>query len=136
MTNKNTKYEIVQTHEYQDIYRITDGVLLKINKFKNTNTSPYWYRSSTEKYKKQLKKVSGIKQCYILKEDINLIWCEYGRTVPKGTVIFEYCDVQPLGISEKDKWFYELKTTSSAFSGNLKKFKELIEMVNEILESY
>ena len=131
--------EIVQQHKIRDVYRITDGVLIKVNKFKQ-NERDGWYWSTTQKYKNQMEKVDGIKNCFKLKEDcVRPYWTPLGDGVsnsPAGTIIFEDCPIEILDISQKEEWFYELKTTGQAFSGDYGEFEMLLDKVKKILDSY
>jgi hypothetical protein len=124
------EYEVIQEHEYQDIYRLTPGVLLKINKYKSSEI--YWNWTDSDYHKKELSKVKGLDKCYKLKSEVITKFKK--QTVPKDTIIFEQHIIVP--IADKKDFFYELKTTGSCFSGNLEEFKELIEMINEVLNKY
>ena len=83
--------ETVVESEYQDIYRVTNGVLLIVNKFRRID-----YSSQTErcvilyggKYKSYNKNCQ--KQLKMLKEDCNI----YGITIPKGTIVYHYFPVE------------------------------------------
>lgn len=115
--------------EYQDIYRIKDGVLLVVNKFKPIDYSKitdgyvYIYNSKTHKYKK------GCQNCLkILKEDY-ICYDEYADiTIPKGTVVYYNTPVELL--LDKSEYQYQIKTTGEMFSGNS---KEIIEYINDII---
>jgi len=131
--------EIVQQHEIQDIYRIAYGVLVKINKFKR-NEYCGWYWATTNKYKKQMTKIKEIKNCFRLTEDCICKECVLDNwedvIIPKGTIIFEDSPIEVLGAYQKDDWFYELKTTGSSFSGDLEEFRDLINRIDKIVDSY
>ena len=111
--------------EYQDIYRVTDGVLLIVNKFRRID-----YSSQTErcvilyggKYKSYNKNCQ--KQLKMLKEDCNI----YGITIPKGTIVYHYFPVEI--VSDKVDYKYEIKTTGNMFSGN---YESMLKMLNEII---
>ena len=124
------EYETIQEHEYQDIYRLTPGVLLKINKYATSEI--YWNWTDSKENKKQLLKIEGLSKCYKLKNEV--ITSYRKQVIPKDTIIFEDGIIIP--ITNKNNFFYELKTTSSCFSGDLEEFKELTEMINKILNKY
>lgn len=117
--------ETVVESEYQDIYRVTNGVLLIVNKFRRID-----YSSQTErcvilyggKYKSYNKNCQ--KQLKMLKEDCNI----YGITIPKGTIVYHYFPVEI--VSDKVDYKYEIKTTGNMFSGN---YESMLKMLNEII---
>lgn len=120
--------EIVVQTDYQDIYRITDGVLFIVNKFVSIDysdqTKEFVYVYSSEaKYK------SYNKNCQIwlkvLKEDYVYKYCPV--VVQKGTVL--YMDIPVICTKDKDKWKYELKTTGTAFSGTYDTMLEMLDTV-------
>lgn len=118
--------EIVAQTDYQDIYRITDGVLLVVNKFE-----PIDYTGETKEYvcvyESNAKYKSYNKNCQVwlkvLKEDYMYKYCPV--VVPKGTVL--YMNIPVICTNEKDKWKYELKTTGTAFSGTYDTMLEMID---------
>lgn len=122
-------YEIVQENKYQDIYRICYGVLLIVNKFKNVKNGLYFV--SEKKNKNSFKKIEGLKNCYTAKEDIPIPYSYDNAIISKGSIIFENRLIEP--ITNKEDFFYELKTTGSSFSGNYIEFKELNKMVDNII---
>lgn len=117
--------KIVVGSEYQDIYRITDGVLLVINKFRYVDYSPQTdriislYDGKFKPYNKNCQK-----KLRVLKEDCNM----YGITIPKGTVTYGLFPVEI--VSDKSDYEYEIKTTGNMFSGNS---DSMLKMLNEII---
>ena len=81
--------EIVAQTDYQDVYRITDGVLFIVNKF-----IPIDYSDETKEYirvyRTKAKYKSYNKNCQtllqVLKEDYVYKYCPV--VVPKGTVTY------------------------------------------------
>lgn len=120
--------EIVVQTDYQDIYRITDGVLLIVNKFVSIDYSDqtkefvYVYSSET-KYKSYNKNCQNWLK--VLKEDYEYEYCPV--IIPKGTVT--YMDIPVICTNDKDKWEYELKTTGTAFSGTYDTMLEMLDTV-------
>ena len=120
--------EIVVQTDYQDIYRITDGVLLVVNKF-----VPIDYSDKTKDivhvYRGVAKYKSYNKNCQnwlkVLKEDYRYNHCPV--VVPKDTVT--YMDTPVICTKDKTKWKYELKTTGNAFNGDYDKMLELLDFV-------
>lgn len=121
--------EIVAQTDYQDIYRITDGVLFIVNKFISID-----YSNLTDErihiYRKEAKYKTYNKNCQnwlkVLKEDYEYKYCPV--TIPKGTVL--YMDVPVICTNDKDKWKCELKTTGTAFSGD---YSMMLEMINNVI---
>lgn len=117
--------ETVVESEYQDIYRVTDGVLLIVNKFRRIDYSSQiercviLYEGKYKSYNKNCQK-----QLKMLKEDCNM----YGITIPKGTVTYDLFPVEI--VSDKADYKYEIKTTGNMFSGNN---KSMLKMINEII---
>ena len=111
--------------EYQDIYRVTDGALLIVNKFRRID-----YSSQTDRiislYDGKFKSYN--KNCQkwlrVLKEDCNI----YGITIPQGTVTYNLFPVEL--VSDINDYKYEIKTTGSMFSGNN---ESMSKMLNEII---
>lgn len=120
--------EIVAQTDYQDIYRITDGVLLIVNKF-----VPIDYSDKTKEYihvyRSEVKYKSYNKNCQnclkVLKEDYEYKY--FPVIIPKGTVL--YMDIPVICTKDKDKWKYELKTTGTAFSGT---YGEILKMLDDV----
>ena len=121
--------KIVAQTDYQDIYRITDGVLFIVNKF-----IPVDYSDQTKEYihvyRIEAKYKSYNRNCQnwlkVLKEDYEYKYCPI--IIPKGTVT--YMDIPVICTNDKDKWKYELKTTGTAFSGD---YGTMLEMINNVI---
>lgn len=120
--------QILAETEYQDLYRVTDGVLLVVNKFKRIDYSKVTdktvgalYRVKTGKYNK------GCQDCLkILKDDY---YDEYANiTVPKGTVLYHSTPVE--STTDELEYQYQIKTTGDLFSGNA---DEMENMLSDIL---
>nr|DAZ52724.1 MAG TPA: hypothetical protein [Caudoviricetes sp.] len=121
--------EIVAQTDYQDIYRITDGVLFIVNKFVSID-----YSNETKEYIRvytgEAKYKSYNKNCQnwlkVLKADYKYKYCSV--IILKGTVL--YMDIPVICINDKDKWEYEIKTTGTAFSGD---YGTMLEMINNVI---
>lgn len=111
--------------EYQDLYRITDGVLLVVNKFKPIDYGEDKYVSLYDPKVKSYNKGCQ-KRLKILKEDYYKQYDDI--TVPKGTVLYYERSVE---LARKDEWNYQIKTTGESLSGD---FNEVTELLNEILK--
>lgn len=120
--------EVIANTEYQEVYRVTDGVLLVINKFTKMYPNEYVYSSySGVKNKNGRRKTYGknTKDLYIQQFD-EVSWS--GKEIPNGTVL--YFSEPVIASNNKCDWNYQIKTSGDAFSGD----KELIEkLLNDIL---
>lgn len=120
--------EVLANTEYQDVYRIVDGVLLVVNKFKRIiyNEDEY-FRVSFSKSKVKSYNKGCQKWLKVLKEDYH---DEYSNiTVPKGTVLYQD---YPVELSNVYK--YEVKTTGTSFGGNYSTVKSIINDIREIMD--
>lgn len=125
--------EILANTEYQDVYRIKDGVLLIINKFKPIKIEgidhPYitinLNRYNSKIYYKGCQKILKIltKEYRHEKTFYDSEWC-----IPIGTVVYGSI---PVEIASKNEWQYQIKTTGELFSGTL---NEIIKYINAILQ--
>ena len=122
--------EVVVQTDYQDIYRITDGVLFIVNKFipvDYSNDTPkkiYFYKSDM---KSRLYNKFCQKRLKVLKEDYKNKYCPV--VMPKGTVMDMNTPV--ICTKDKTKWKYELKTTGTAFSGT---YGEILKMLDDVVK--
>ena len=120
--------QILAETEYQDLYRVTDGVLLVVNKFKpidyykvTNKTVGALYRAKTGKYNK------GCQDCLkVLKSDYVDTYSDV--TVPKGTVLYHNRPVEVT--TDELEYQYQIKTTGDLFSGNI---DEMENMLSDIL---
>lgn len=118
--------EVLANTEYQDVYRIVDGVLLIVNKFKRIIYDEdkyfrvYFSKAKVKSYDKGCQK-----WLKVLKEDY---YDEYSNiTVPKGTVLYQDYPVE--STTKPENYIYEIKTTGSAFGGS---YNEVMHMINNI----
>lgn len=117
--------EILAETEYQDLYRITDGVLLVVNKFKPIDYGEDKYVSLYDPKVKSYNKGCQI-QLKILKEDY---YSKYEDvTVSQGTVLYYG---RPVELADKSEWNYQVKTTGEALSGD---YHEITELLKSILK--
>lgn len=120
--------QILAETEYQDLYRVTDGVLLVVNKFKRIDYSKITdkpvgslYRAKTGKYNK------GCQDCLkVLKSDYHDTYADI--TVSKGTVLYHGTPIEVT--DDESEYQYQIKTTGDLFSGNI---DEMENMLSDIL---
>lgn len=123
--------EVLAKTEYQDMYRVTDGVLLIVNKFVPIKIEGVEYprvcwanRSNSKTYNKGCQK--GLK---ILTKEYKRekSWYEPEWSVPKGTVV--YSDIPVISTVNQQDWKYEVKTTSNALSGDFDGIQSLLSNI-------
>ncbi len=123
--------EKVCESDYQSIYRITDGVLLVVNKFEYMSFPddkyPYIYRSDNKRIWKRY-----VEGCQTSLVELTIDYQDKYRnwSIPKGTVLYNY---RPVQIVPKSQWDYQLKTTGTAFSGNRSEMFILLSRIEDII---
>lgn len=105
---------------YQDVYRIHTGVIFLVNKF----TQVYYSLKDVPN-----KRYYNSEYLRILTD--NAINEATGEIYRIGTVIYEGF---PIRLAEKNMWSYELKLCSGACVGGAKEFRQLTEIMNDIIE--
>ena len=126
--------EVLAQTDYQDLYRISDGVLLVINKFKpidysdkTTRCVRVWFPDAKYKtYNKGCQK--DLKE---LKEDY---YDKYATlTIKKGTVLYGGRPV--INTDNKEDWTYEVKTTGSSLGGNFDVVEGMLSNILRIIRT-
>jgi len=123
--------EVLANTEYQDVYRIVDGVLLIVNKFKRIiYDEDKYFRVSFSKAKFKSYDKGCQKWLKVLKEDYH---DEYSNiSVPSGTVLYHGCPVEPT--TKPENYIYKIKTTGDAFSGDYSKVMDMIKNIREVMD--
>ena len=138
-TERRNMEEIIKS-EYEDVYRVTDGVTLHVKKYgKVRDEETGRYRcvklEDLEKLKSYIKG-KNYRNCCLksASEDVyidNGFWSGDYTLVPKGSVFDNYFIVKPVS---PNLYRYEIKTTGNSFSGNViqinKMVKDIMEVVN------
>lgn len=120
--------QVLAETEYQDLYRITDGVLLVVNKFKPIYYGEDKYVSLYDPKVKSYNKGCQ-KRLKILKEDYYKQYDDI--TVPKGTVLYYE---RPVELVDKSEWNYQIKTTGESLSGDFDEVTELLTSIIKIID--
>lgn len=118
--------QVLAKTEYQDVYRVTDGVLLVVNKFVPIEYENEKYFTVYRSKAKQGKYSKGCQDWLkVLKTDYH---DEYRKiTVPKGTVT--YINRPVISTDNQSDWTYEVKTTGSALSGDSDEIQSLLSNI-------
>ena len=129
--------EIVAKTEYQDVYRISYGVLLIVNKFKlitlEDGSYPYveWYNSISKSYgKERCQKELRV----LIKKFVHerTPYSDISYEFPAGTVLYNSNPVE--STTDKHEWKYEIKTTGSCFGGNKAEVLNMIQEITKLIE--
>ena len=134
--------EVLANTEYQDVYRIVDGVLLIVNKFKRIiYDEDKYFRVSFSKAKLKSYNKGCQKWLKVLKEDYYDAYSNI--TVPKGTVLYQD---YPIKLSNVYK--YEVKTTGTELdkilppvsrfggTGRAKKKQSVVDQLKRFFERF
>lgn len=138
-TERRNMEEIIKS-EYEDVYRVTDGVTLHVKKYgKVLDEETGRYRcvklEDLEKLKSYIKGKNS-RNCRLksASEDVyidNGFWSGDYTLVSKGSVFDNYFIVKPVS---PNLYRYEIKATGNSFSGNViqinKMVKDIMEVVN------
>lgn len=119
--------EILANTEYQDLYRVTDGVLLVVNKFVGIHENHIvrvYDKGRSKRYG------HGTQSCLNVLNQDQTDW--NGVFVPKGTVTYFGTPVKPT--MDSSIWNYEVKTTGSSFSGTHNRITEMISSIQQIID--
>lgn len=124
--------EILAQTEYQDLYRISDGVLLVINKFTRIEYPNEKYFSvwlSDAKYK------TYHKGCQKSLKELKIDYHDKYKNivVPKGTVLYEGYPVK--ATDNKSDWTYEVKTTGSCLGGDFDAVENMLSTILKIIRT-
>lgn len=112
--------------EYQDLYRISDGVLLVVNKFVDIHKNHIvrvYDKGRNKRYGQ------GTQSWLNVLNNDQTDWC--GVFVPKGTVT--YCGSPVVPTNDKSKWNYEVKTTGNSFGGNAEEITKMLGYIQGII---
>ena len=126
--------EILANTEYQDVYRIVDGILLIVNKF--------LYKDYSKKTRRIVKvNNTGRDNCKAYHKGCQSYLKELKRdyldtyasvTIPKGTVLY---NGYPVELTIKpENYIYEIKTTGNAFGGDYNEVMDMIKNIREVMD--
>lgn len=140
-TERRNMEEIIKS-EYEDVYRVTDGVTLHVKKYgKVRDEETGRYRcvklEDLEKLKSYIKG-KNYRNCRLksASEDVyidNGFWSGDYTLVPKGSVFDNNFIVKPVS---PDLYRYEIKTTGDSFSGLALDMTEFIENISTQIKTY
>ncbi len=114
--------------DYQDVYRVKDGVLLVVNKFAYIQNKEGYRRRVDATGKNAMNYAVG---CKDLKKVTKRIKDIDGNCVEVGQVLYHG---YPVSLAPKSSWDYQIKTTGDMFSGNKNEITKYIEEINKIIK--
>lgn len=112
--------EVISTHELKDVIRVEAGILIEIHKYEYQK-GWVWIPDC----KKHLKKVSGVKNGYVAKEDFVYKDMKFTR----GEYVLDHFRAIPL--TDKSLFRVELKCAGGSIR---RSFKQMNELMNNIME--
>ena len=124
--------EILCKSDYQNVYRIMDGVLLVVDKFEYISFENDQYPSVYRRDNKRIWKKythgceSGLVELVVKYKKEYMGW-----EIPKGTVLY---NGRPVRIVPRDKWKYKIKTTGSMCSGSFAQMDCVLEEIISLIE--
>ena len=124
--------EVVCKSDYQDIYRVTGGVLLVINKFDymSFENNPYPIIYSSDERRMYKRYAPGCQNALkILKEDYIDYYRDWG--VPVGTVA--YYDRPVRLLDDREDWEYQIKTSGECFKGTADEIIRMLEDIKDLI---
>lgn len=119
--------EVVQEHEIKDVYRIREGLLVEIRKYKEV---PGYYMYDVNKISKAVKGCTGaraLKADYVSKYDESIKFS-------KGTI---FMGNVPIEVTSDPKEFrVELRSSGGVIGGSVEEIREVMKKVDKILKGY
>lgn len=116
--------EQIQTHEIKDIYRIKNGLLVEISKYRSIGHHIHSKRSE--------KRVRGCKGLTILTEEYTDSY--YKKIFPKGTLFYHGMPVEPL--TDVNEFEIEIKSSGGSISGDFDETRKIMMAIEDVLSKY
>lgn len=116
--------EQIQSHEIRDVYRIREGLLVEVHKYKSLGH--YNYK------KKKEKRVRGCKGLTILTEEYTDTW--NNTTYPVGTYFLGSLPVEP--INDPYQFKIEIKSSGGSILGDFVEMEKVLYTIKEIMNKY
>ncbi|MBU7316006.1 hypothetical protein [Paenibacillus oleatilyticus] len=116
--------EKIQSHEIKDIWRIQEGLLVEVHKYK---TLGYHIHS-----KKSEKRVKGCKGLTILTEDYTDSY--YKKTIPKGTLFYYSSPVEP--VTDRNLFKIEIKSSGGSILGTITETEKVLRDLESLIKQY
>lgn len=117
--------EGILKHKYRDIYRIKEGVLLVVDKYRNNLVL-----SDGLINKENSVKVDGIQNCYRTIKAIK----DWRETIPEGSIILDDWSITP--VERPEEFRIALKFSGGAYHGSICEYRLLSQAISQILSSY
>lgn len=123
--------EILKECEIYDEFKVTDGIKLKVRKYKILKKEYITDKIKSNEYKK---KVSGLTNFYQLKKDLEL---DNGMILNKGTYIYSFWNnslevVEPA--SNINDIHVEITSAGGSISGKLHRVTNILDEISEFIK--
>lgn len=122
-------YEVIFENKYFKVIRLRYGVLVNIYKCKMTNDLNSYIKNK----RKDITKIDD----KFYKTNIEIYHNWYKKTYPKDTILYKEnsCTYRVIGdILSKDQWYWEIKTTGNCLSGNTEEFKQILDIIDRVID--
>jgi hypothetical protein len=116
--------EQIQNHEIKDIWRIRDGLLVEVFKYKSIGHHSYT--------KKQEKRVMGCKGLTVLTSSYTDSYSK--KTYSKGTLLYNSCPVEPL--DDKSQFKFEIKSSGGSIFGSVNEIEKVLKDIENLMRKY
>lgn len=123
--------EILKECEIYDEFKVTDGIKLKVRKYKILKKEYITDKIKSNEYKK---KVSGLTNFYQLKKDLEL---DNGMILNKGTYIYSFWN-NSLSVVESttniNHMHVEITSAGGSIGGKLHRVTNILDGISEFLK--
>ncbi|GMX64550.1 hypothetical protein Elgi_38190 [Paenibacillus elgii] len=116
--------EKIQSHEIKDIWRIQEGLLVEVHKYRILG---YYIHS-----KKSEKRVKGCKGLTILIEEYTDSY--HKKTFPKGTLFYYGTPVEP--VTDKNLFSIEIKSSGGSVLGTISETEKVLRDLESLIKQY
>lgn len=116
--------EQIQSHEVKDIWRIREGLLVEIHKYKSLG-----YHIHSKKEEKRVKGCKGLTE--LTKEYTDSY---YQKTFPKGTLFYHGSPVEP--VTDPQQFKIEIKSSGGSIWGSINEVNVVLKDINTLVGKY
>lgn len=117
--------EKIKSHAVMDVWRVKEGVLVTVKKYKSLGG---YYYSIPKSKTKGIRGCSGLKE---LKEDLQL---REGVVLKKGTLILHSTPVEP--ITDVKDFKFDVTSSGGSIYGSVAEVERVLHNIQDILDTY